>query len=184
MSHSRTAAAQRGGMGSTWVVAFAFLVKMLLILTVLGCQPVQRAEVGAHLKRVKGRVAVSVASVDADTSWDIRGEEPFAAGDSVAVFVLAELFRQIELEKIDLAELLPVGTPSDTRVLPEARRGPLSSLRSSRPAANKPPRPAAGPRPQPHPSPDNPRSTPPGPTPRRKPAPTTSSTPIQASINY
>ena len=100
----------------------------LAAMGLAGCGP--RGEVGDELKQVVGRTAVAVTPVDGGEGWNIRGNEPFAAGDSAAVFVLAELFRQVEVGRIALDERLEVRTPTFEQTGPNARFGVLSSLKS------------------------------------------------------
>jgi beta-lactamase class A len=85
-------------------------------LAAAGCGTTPQREVGRLLARVKGRVAVAVSDAKQETSWSIRGDEPFAAGDSIGLYVMAELFRQVEAGKVSLDERLPL----DGRDRPEA----------------------------------------------------------------
>lgn len=75
---------------------------LCVALLAVGCRVTPRAEVARLLARVKGRVGVAVKDTPDQDSWDIRGDEPFVAGESVGLFVLAELFRQIETGKLKL----------------------------------------------------------------------------------
>jgi beta-lactamase class A len=116
--------------GTKWVVRriVASTAIKLMVVGLVGCGP--RGEVGDQLKRAVGRTAVAVTPVDGGEGWHIRGDEPFAAGDSAAVFVLAELFRQVEVGKVTLDEQLAVETPTFKQTGPNARFGVLASLRS------------------------------------------------------
>jgi beta-lactamase class A len=101
------------------------------VLAMLGCQPLPRAEVVEHLSRVNGRVSVTVRDVATGEGWDLRGDEPFAAGDTITVFVLSELFRQVEAGTASLDERLSLaGEPSGPREGPGTRLGLLSTLHS------------------------------------------------------
>ncbi len=78
-----------------------------------GCGGRPRAAAAKVLARVKGRLAVSVVDETpkegaGNGSWNIRGDEPFAAGKSVGVFVVAELFRQVDSGEQDLDERIPM----------------------------------------------------------------------------
>lgn len=74
-----------------------------------GCGALPRKEVVKILAGVKGRLAVSVVDETQkdgakNGSWNVRGDEPFAAGESIGVFVVAELFRQADAGEADLDE--------------------------------------------------------------------------------
>jgi hypothetical protein len=87
---------------------------MLVLAATLstGCGGRPRAAAAKILARVKGRLSVSVVDKTqkggaGNGSWNIRGDEPFAAGESIGVFVVAELFRQAEAGEADLDERIP-----------------------------------------------------------------------------
>jgi beta-lactamase class A len=107
----------------------AFVAQSLFVAAI-GCMPLPQAEVARELKQTSGRVAVAVSEVDKGKGWTIGADEPYAAGDSAAVFVLAEMLHQIELNKLTLADALPVGVPSHQQTGPGARLGVLSWLDS------------------------------------------------------
>jgi len=83
-------------------------VVWVALLAAIGCQKTPYSEVSKALARVRGRVAVSVNDATGGNSWDIRGDEPFAAGDSIAMFVLATLFGEVEAGRADLDERVPL----------------------------------------------------------------------------
>ncbi len=90
-----------------------------------GCWAGPRSRVNDHLERARGRVAVSVNEIGGEESWDIRGDAPFAAGDSIALFVLAEIFRQIEAGELDLDERIAVnGAQANDAAAACESRGP------------------------------------------------------------
>jgi beta-lactamase class A len=98
-------------LGSVRGGAVPFLACVLFSST--GCRATLRSAVAGFLARTQGRVAVAVkgpANGDAaDTgSWDIRGDEPFAAGEAIGVFVLAELFRRVEAGEMTLDDRVSV----------------------------------------------------------------------------
>jgi len=107
-----------------------FLVAMFLA----GCQAVPRAAIEARLRNCVGRVSVSVGDATEDGAWDIRGCEAFAAGDSISLFVLAELLARADSGDLSLDERLPLLDEALERRTADGRRiklrGPTSFLSS------------------------------------------------------
>jgi beta-lactamase class A len=76
-----------------------------------------------------------VSDLSGSHEWDLRGEEPFVAGDTIGLFILLELFTRADAGALDLGELAPVRKVSETGnglAGAPARRGILASLSSVR----------------------------------------------------
>lgn len=102
-----------------------------LVLSSLGCASLAQKRVTRELSGARGRISVAVRQLGSDGGWDVGGDEPFAAGDTVAVFVLADLFRQVEAGEVSLDEKLKVEKElADGRSGTKTRPGLLASLRS------------------------------------------------------
>jgi len=119
------------GLSVAWLLGSV----VLLVLLAGGCGALPRAAVEERLKNGAGRVAVSIGDSTDEGSWDIRGGEAFAAGDSISLFVLAELLARADAGDVSLDERLPLileerqegASPTDRQVI---LRGPTSFLTS------------------------------------------------------
>ncbi len=125
-------------LGTDWAmgVTSGSLVTVSVLLS-LGCASLAQKEVMRELSGARGRVSVAVAQLgsaagaEETDGWNIGGAEPFAAGETVAVFVLTELFRQVEDGKVSLDERIEVDCETrDDVSSPATRPGLLASLRS------------------------------------------------------
>jgi len=119
------------GLSPAWKAVFLALLMPLAV----GCSALPRAAIRERLLNETGRVAVYIGDSTEEGSWDIRGDEIFAAGDSISLFILAELLACAEAGKLSLDDRLPLAVKEDRNEEPPADenvalRGPMSFLTS------------------------------------------------------
>jgi len=128
-----TTTARAGSEGLS--IAFLAGLSILLMLSAGGCSSLPHAAIRERLLNEVGRVSVYIGDTTDEGSWDIRGDEAFAAGDSISLFILAELLACAEAGTLSLDDRLVLNAregQSEESAMEENvdLRGPMSFLTS------------------------------------------------------